>query len=322
MSWQAAEWALNDAPFPKSDPAGRLVLAYLAAKADKHGRNAYPLALSIAHALDLNPEVVPRVLKRLCGYGLISKDGMGPQGQPKWSLHMDKRRAPESFEEFCDRQRGNRSARQSRWREKVNVDDPQSSTGDDSQSSTEDDRESSTRHPVDDPESSRRRSSVVSKTIESRHVDDRESPHISPYNGPNGPYNGPLSSAAPPSEPADALPLPVPEPAPEPAETTKPKGYTTAFEDAWIAYGRKGAKKTAFSEWQRAIKTTNSKTIAAAIRPYVASTPELKYRKDFERWLKGECWESAVIGQRAAAPTGGHQTYRDPVDLSVYDEKL
>lgn len=183
MSWQAANWAVTAAPLPKSDPAARAVLAYLGVKADDKGRNAYPLALSIAHDCTLNPEVVPRVLKRLVDYGLISKDGVGPQGQPRWVLHMDRCHAVGSFDEFARRHQSGRTLRQSRWRSKADVDDAGSSTstsGDDSESSTRDDASSSTPPSettpdrlVDDDGSSLRRLSIVS-------VDDSEYPQINP----------------------------------------------------------------------------------------------------------------------------------------------
>ncbi|MFF5992597.1 hypothetical protein [Prauserella flavalba] len=115
---------------------------------------------------------------------------------------------------------------------------------------------------------------------------------------------------------ATLIPFPVAEQ--EPAR--KPTGYTEAFEAAWTAYGRKGAKKTAFAEWQRAIKRADITTITAAIPPYVASRPELKYRKDFERWLKGDCWESAVVP--AAAAASSHRPYRNPADTAAYYEDL
>src|SRR5262245_19812696 len=103
MSWQAANWAMTHAPMPKNDPPARAVLAYLAVKADGRGRNAYPINASIAHDVGMNPEVVPRVLKRLVSYGLISKDGLGPQGQPRWTLHMERRWPVGSFEGFVRR---------------------------------------------------------------------------------------------------------------------------------------------------------------------------------------------------------------------------
>lgn len=108
---------------------------------------------------------------------------------------------------------------------------------------------------------------------------------------------------------------------PEPQTTGKPHAYSSAFEDAWLAYGRKGAKKTAYAEWLRAIKRAPAARIVAAIPAYVDSTPDPKYRKDFERWLKGDCWESAVIPVRQVNGSGYHP-YRDPEDQSVYDEDM
>jgi len=101
----------------------------------------------------------------------------------------------------------------------------------------------------------------------------------------------------------------------------KPAAYSEAFEQAWVAYGRKGAKKTSYAEWQRVARRADLKTVVAAIPAYVASTPNLKYRKDFERWLKGDCWESVVVAdQRPAA--GGYLPFQNPTDDSVYDEPI
>jgi hypothetical protein len=69
--------------------------------------------------------------------------------------------------------------------------------------------------------------------------------------------------------------------------------YSDDFEAAWKAYGLKGAKRTAWAEWARAIQRTTVEIIHAAIPPYLAAHPDAKFRKDFERWLKGDVWESA-----------------------------
>ncbi|MFC6867577.1 hypothetical protein [Haloechinothrix salitolerans] len=159
------------APLPSNDPPARAVLGYLAVKADRQGRSAFPLVLSIAHDVGLNPEVVPRVLKRLVGYGLISKDGEGPQGQARWVLHMDKRHAEGSFESFCDRHRQRESAKKSRYRKSRSVHDDQSGTVHDGKSGTDSD--------VHDSESECPRSTVVLSTTLSRNVHDSESPQIS-----------------------------------------------------------------------------------------------------------------------------------------------
>jgi hypothetical protein len=113
---------------------------------------------------------------------------------------------------------------------------------------------------------------------------------------------------------ADVLALPVPDPEP------KPSAYPEAFEQAWQTYGRKGAKKTAYGEWQRAIKRAPLRVIVEAIPPYVAATPDTKFRKDFERWLKGDCWESAVVSSRQ--PVNGYQPFTNPTNHDAYDEEL
>jgi hypothetical protein len=163
---------------PKADAAARAVLAYLAVKSDSNGRNAFPLALSIAHDVGLNPESVPRVLKRLVDYGLISKDGVGPQGQPKWTLHMERQHPEGSFEEFCLRHRAVASARKARYRS-GSVHDEQSGTVHDPESGTVHDGESGTEHVHDDASSCPGSSVVMSTTID-RHVHDRNTPQISP----------------------------------------------------------------------------------------------------------------------------------------------
>lgn len=119
----------------------------------------------------------------------------------------------------------------------------------------------------------------------------------------------PMADAASGSEPSDAQP-------PE-----HRMSYPDIYERAWIAYGKKGAKKTAYAEWQRAVKRAPVDVILRAIAPYVDATPDPKYRKDFERWLKGDCWESAVVSHRRPA-VNGYTPYRDPDDESAYDEDL
>lgn len=106
---------------------------------------------------------------------------------------------------------------------------------------------------------------------------------------------------------------------PQPSVDSSP-AYTANFERFWKAYGRKGAKRKASTEWHKAIRRADEDTIVAAVAAYVASTPELRYRKDAERWLANDCWESAIVP--AAATTNGHVPWRNPDDQSVYDQPL
>lgn len=96
--------------------------------------------------------------------------------------------------------------------------------------------------------------------------------------------------------------------------------YTPDFEAFWAAYGRKGGKRAAAIEWHKAIERADSDTILAAVPAYVEATPELKYRKDAERWLKNDCWESAVPQRRRAS--GDYEPYRNPTDTSIYEGDL
>ena len=75
--------------------------------------------------------------------------------------------------------------------------------------------------------------------------------------------------------------------------TTKDKQTYPDFEDAWIAYQRKGAKKTALREWLKVSKEERL-LIAKSIPAYIAST-EPRYRKDFERYISSGKYEGAVI---------------------------
>jgi hypothetical protein len=91
---------------------------------------------------------------------------------------------------------------------------------------------------------------------------------------------------------------------------SKPVAYSEAFEAAWKEYGRKGAKRAAWAEWQRAIKRAPVEVIAAGIAPYLANKPDPKFRKDFERWLKGDVWESADA-QTAGQPAPDAMTFEE-----------
>lgn len=356
MSWQASRWALKQAPMPKSDPTARLVLAYLGDNASKDGHNAYPMQSSIAHDLDLHPDVVPRVLKRLCGYGLISKDGQGPQGQNRWALHVDQQRSQGSFDAFIQKYRDAQSAKKARQRKgsvhdsgsgtTFTVHDRESGTSPDSESGTSPDRESETNGMSPIESRSVPGSRVVLSPTLDRNVPYSGSPQNDPKNDQeNDPKNDPAEAAASAAreeplaaESADSaardgsLELDIVEP-PQPTAkpvvgtrtdkraraSSKPTGYTDAFEQAWEAYGRRGTKKAAFAEWLVAVKRADPDTITNAIPAYVASTPELRYRKHFERWLRDDGWESAVV---PAHTSNGHAPFQNPADQSVYYEKL
>lgn len=302
MSWSAAQWALSAAPMPKSDPSARLVLAHLAEKADKNGRDAYPLVITIAHDLDLHPDVVTRVLRRLVSYGLIARDGMGRQGQTRWRLNMDQRRAEGSFEEFCGRHREAKTARQARWRQKSGVDDGGSSQPAD----------------VDDDASSRRRRSVVSETTMDRLVDDSSSPHNRPSNHPEPPGNRP-SAASPPAAGAAEFELTLVDP---PAKRQPSTGEL--FARFWLAYPRRVGKKAAEVKFTKAIKdgADPEQLIAGAERyAHARKGQDPKFTAHPSTWLTQGRWDDEPE-QPLPRAVGDYTPYRDPADQSVYDQPL
>lgn len=65
------------------------------------------------------------------------------------------------------------------------------------------------------------------------------------------------------------------------------------FEECWIAYRRKGSKKKSKEYWNKLtdVERTN---VLPHIKPYVASR-EMKYQKDFERYLRDKIFLDVVI---------------------------
>ena len=77
------------------------------------------------------------------------------------------------------------------------------------------------------------------------------------------------------------------------------------FEDAWVAYDRKGSKKKAKEQWKK-LSDQNKCIARQFISEYKLQNPEIKYRKDFERYLSYEVWVDA----------------RKSSDAKVYDEEI
>lgn len=321
MSWQAATWALTVAPMPKADAAARAVLAYLAVKADGNGRNAFPLALSIAHDVGLNPEVVPRVLKRLVDFGLISKDGVGPQGQPKWTLHMDRQHSAGSFEEFCLRHRASAAARKARYRS-GDVHDEQSGTVHDSESGTVHDHESGT-GAVHDSGSSCPGSTVVMSTTLDPDVHDSESPQISPTKVLDQSGDQSTTDAVAPAETDLLFDVPATKPAtPKPSTTD----LDADFDRFWANYPRKDNKANARKVWPKVAKKHGAEVLISEAERWAqlwaAAGRDKGYMPMPTTWLNGERWTDEPPAPRSANGNGQHVPYRNPVDQSVYDEPL
>ena len=70
----------------------------------------------------------------------------------------------------------------------------------------------------------------------------------------------------------------------------KKEAYSEEFEKAWVAYSRKGSKKYAFTEWKKLDKDEKERAMANIVA-YENSLSDLRYKKDFERYLKSGKFE-------------------------------
>lgn len=85
------------------------------------------------------------------------------------------------------------------------------------------------------------------------------------------------------------------------------------FEDFWSAY-RKGSRKLSAEQWDKLSKKDREAAFSA-IRAYIGSRPDPKYRKDGERFLRHRTWEDPIIDN--STPNG---TPQKPSALSEADK--
>lgn len=71
------------------------------------------------------------------------------------------------------------------------------------------------------------------------------------------------------------------------------------FERCWIEYRRKGSKKKAKEYWDK-LGDEDRRAVLPHIRAYV-STRELKYQKDFERYLRDKIFYSVVFNNNTVS---------------------
>ena len=88
------------------------------------------------------------------------------------------------------------------------------------------------------------------------------------------------------------------------------------FEQCWVAYRRKGSKGKAKPYWDKLSEEERTKVLKH-IPHYVSSVSEIKYQKDFERYLKDKIFLNVVYKNNA--------TLFDPYEnngMTINDETL
>lgn len=82
------------------------------------------------------------------------------------------------------------------------------------------------------------------------------------------------------------------------------------FTDWWTVYA-KGSKKLSAELWEK-IPQKEREAIMAHTPKYIASKPDMKYRKDGERYLKHRTWEDPIIEE--TSDRNGHNTIQQAHD--------
>jgi hypothetical protein len=65
------------------------------------------------------------------------------------------------------------------------------------------------------------------------------------------------------------------------------------FEDFWNLYDKKVERKSCYNKFMKLDLKVIEKIINV-VPSYVKSTPDLKYRKNPETWINGECWNDEI----------------------------
>lgn len=71
------------------------------------------------------------------------------------------------------------------------------------------------------------------------------------------------------------------------------------FETCWLAYRRKGSKKKSLEYWRK-LADKDKERVLAHIKAYVA-TREVKFQKDFERYLRDKIFDTIVFSGNSVA---------------------
>lgn len=99
MSYQAVQWALDEAPMLRTksghpDATARAVLVARAERADEFGRDSHASVVDVIWRTGYDERTVQRAEDRLEKAGLLVRDGTTRFGTPRWNLDMSKKRDP------------------------------------------------------------------------------------------------------------------------------------------------------------------------------------------------------------------------------------
>ncbi|OKI47211.1 hypothetical protein [Micromonospora sp. CB01531] len=126
MSYQAVQWALDDAPMLRTksghpDTTARGVLIARAERADEFGRDTHAAITDVIWRTGYDARTIQRAQERLEAAGLLIPDGTTRWGTPRWNLDMTKKRDPAEMAQLeadIDEKRAAEAARVRDYRRK------------------------------------------------------------------------------------------------------------------------------------------------------------------------------------------------------------
>lgn len=120
MSYQAVQWALDEAPMLRTksghpDTTARGVLIARAERADEYGRGSHASIVDVIWRTGYDARTIQRAEDRLEAAGLMVRDGTTRWGTTRWNLDMSQKRDPaerDEIEASIDQRRSDNAARE------------------------------------------------------------------------------------------------------------------------------------------------------------------------------------------------------------------
>lgn len=301
-------WAMDVPPMLREngrvDREAHHVLVVLARWAKKDGSDARPSLTTLADRTYMTERATAAALDRIQAHGLISKMA-DLNGTTVWQLNLKVRKADSTLlDKRRDRARLANAKRQQKYRDKQRA-TPEESTA------------QAVDRAVDN-------SSVTpSGSVTSNAVGER---HVTPSEGVTNAVRERYVTPSPPSHPqvtplVTAIELPL-----NCQEELSAANHDAMFDAFWKAYPRRVSKAGARTKWEAAIKRgIDPAVILAAAERYATERAgaDPRYTKHPTTWLNQGCWDDEPQQELGLLRVvGGWEPYRDPIDQSVYDERL
>ncbi|WP_411140282.1 helix-turn-helix domain-containing protein [Streptomyces sp. x-80] len=301
MSTEAVKWAMDDAPMlrtpaGKPDATARHVLQALAEHADKAGRNAHPSVSRLQYRTGYDRRTVQRALRRLEDAKLISADG-AVKDRTRWKLALHLVRPASDWDEIERAEEASRTAaaeRQRRSRAK-RVTQPEGVTVTHSNGVTDGD---------------------VTHSDSARHaLQQRDVTH---FNSARHALSAAVTTNQPPEEPP-TTPTPMAGVGGNSADPTG-RAYTAPIDEDGFAL-TDSMRRWAVDTFGNALDV-DYETAQFIDHHRAEGSRRSNWPAEWQKWMRRSAKWASERSQRPrlrALSGGTWQPYRNPTDLSVYE---